>query len=49
MQNFSRFKEWMWQVFEDFDEKYTAERKMQVSRQISSAAKYAFKFQQYAM
>ena len=44
-QNFSHFKEQMQQVFEDFEEKHTAERKVQVLRQTSSAAKYASKFQ----
>ena len=34
----------MQQVFRDFDEKHTAERKMQVLQQTYLAAKYTFKF-----
>ena len=44
LQNFSHFKEQMRQVFGDFDEKHTAERKMQVLRQTGSTAEYMSKF-----
>ena len=49
IQNFSHFRKWMQQVFRNFDKKHTAEHKMQVLQQTSSAAEYTPKFQQYAV
>ena len=47
-QNYSNFKNKLRQVFGNFDEKHSAERRMQLLRQTRSAANYASKFQQLA-
>ena len=47
-QNYSNFKNKLRQVFDNFDEKHLAERKMQSLQQTGSAANYASKFQQLA-
>ena len=45
-QNYLNFKNKLRQVFGDFDEEHSAERRMQSLRQTGSAADYASKFQQ---
>ena len=47
-QNYLNFKNKLRQVFGDFDEEHSAERRMQSLRQTRSAADYASKFQQLA-
>ena len=47
-QNYSNFKNKLRQVFGDFDEENSAERRMQSLWQTASAANYASKFQQLA-
>ena len=47
-QNYSNFKNKLRQVFGNFDEEHSAERRMQLLQQTGSAAKYASKFQQLA-
>ena len=48
-QNYSNFKNKLRQVFGNFDEEHSAERRMQLLRQTGSAADYASKFQQLAV
>ena len=43
-QNYSNFKNWLRQVFGNFDKEHLAERRMQSLRQTGSAANYASKF-----